>query len=123
MDSAHYFENYLFQSFYISEQIGEGMTPIDLVFTCQRSMSEILLNKWNIILLIILKTQLFIFHMLIGLGKDMFPIDFEFTRSKVKVTWVTYMINYVNSFFWTPEHFYYKALNHLPHNNLQSHIR
>jgi len=27
------------------------------------------------------------FHMLIGLSEDKTPIDFGFTRSKVKVTW------------------------------------
>jgi len=32
-----------------------------------------------------------VFHMLIGLGKDMTPIDFGFTRSNVKVTWVTFI--------------------------------
>ena len=26
-------------------------------------------------------------YIMIGLSKDMTPIDFEFTRSKVKVTW------------------------------------
>jgi len=31
-----------------------------------------------------------IFHMLIGLGKDKTPINIWFTRSKVKVTWVTF---------------------------------
>jgi len=30
-----------------------------------------------------------IFHVLLDLGKDMAPIDFEFTRLKVKNTWVT----------------------------------
>ena len=33
----------------------------------------------------------FIFHMLIGLGKDKNPIDFGFTRSKVKVTSETFV--------------------------------
>jgi len=38
--------------------------------------------------------------MLIGLGhEDMIPIDFEFTRSKVKATWVNSVIDYVNSFY------------------------
>ena len=32
----------------------------------------------------------FIFYMLIGLGEDKTPIDFVFTRSKVKVTMVTF---------------------------------
>ena len=32
-----------------------------------------------------------IFHLQIGLGKDMTPIDFEFTRSNVKVTVVTFV--------------------------------
>jgi len=32
----------------------------------------------------------FIFHMLIGLGKDKTPINIGFIRSKVKVTWVTF---------------------------------
>jgi len=33
----------------------------------------------------------FIFHMLIGLGKDMTPINFEFPGSKVKVTRVVFV--------------------------------
>jgi len=36
--------------------------------------------------------------MLNGLGEDMTPIDFEFTRSKGKVTRFTYVKN-VNMFF------------------------
>ena len=30
-----------------------------------------------------------IFNLLIGLGEDMTPIDLEFTKLKVEVTWVT----------------------------------
>ena len=40
----------------------------------------------------------FIFHMLIGLGENMITDVFKFTRPKVKVTWVIFVINYVNSF-------------------------
>jgi len=37
----------------------------------------------------------FIFHILIGLSKNMTPIDFKFTRSKGKVTRVTFVKYYV----------------------------
>jgi len=39
-------------------------------------------------------SNIFIFHMLIGLYEDMTPVDFVFTWSKVKVTMVTFVINY-----------------------------
>ena len=41
----------------------------------------------------------FIFHMLIDLGENTMPDVLKFTMSKVKVTWVTFVINYVNSFY------------------------
>jgi len=41
----------------------------------------------------------------IDLGQDMTPIDFEFTRSKVKVTWVSFVINYGNSFDGTSKNY------------------
>ena len=44
-------------------------------------------------------SQSFIFHMLIGLGEDTCPGVFKFTKSKVKVTWFTFVMNYVNSFY------------------------
>jgi len=53
---------------------------------------------------IILRTvyhRVFLFSMLIGLGDNTSPDVFKFTRSKVKVTWVTFVINYFNSFYWT----------------------
>jgi len=40
------------------------------------------------------------FHMLIGIGYEMTPIEFEFTSSNVKVTRGTLLINYVNSLYW-----------------------
>jgi len=41
----------------------------------------------------------FIFHMLIGLGKDMTPIDFGITMSKGNVTRVTFLKRNVNMVF------------------------
>jgi len=41
---------------------------------------------FQIIILNIFYHRAFIFHMLIGLGEDKYPIDFGFTRSKVEVT-------------------------------------
>jgi len=41
----------------------------------------------------------------IGLGEDMTPIDIEFTRSKVNVTWVSFVINYENSFDGTSKNY------------------
>jgi len=37
--------------------------------------------------------------MLIGIGGDMSPFDFEFTRSKGKVTSVTFVKKYINMVF------------------------
>jgi len=41
----------------------------------------------------------FIFHLLIGLGDNTIPDLFKFTRSKVKVVWVTFVISYVNNLY------------------------
>ena len=59
-------------------------------------------KKVNMVVLIILRTmhhRALIFHMLVGLGKNMIPDVFKFARSKVKVTWVTFGINKVNGFY------------------------
>jgi len=54
--------------------------------------------------------------MLIGLGENTIPDMFKFIRSKVKVTLVTFVINYDNSFNWTcSKTIDYKAWVHLPH--------
>jgi len=37
--------------------------------------------------------------MMIGLGENTIPIGSKITRSKFKVTWVTFVISYVNSFY------------------------
>ena len=70
-----------------------------------RSKSKItrvtFVKEVNMVLLIF-KTvyhKAFIFHMLFGLGENMSPGVFKFTRSKVKVTWVTFVVNFVNSFY------------------------
>jgi len=36
---------------------------------------------------------------MVGLGENTLSNVFKFTRSKVKVTWVTFVISYVNSFY------------------------
>jgi len=43
-----------------------------------------------------LVNKAFIFHMLIGLGDNTILDSFKLTRSKVKVRWGTFVINYVN---------------------------
>jgi len=39
--------------------------------------------------------------LMIGLGGNTIPDVLKFTRSKVKVTWVIFVISYVNSFYFT----------------------
>jgi len=46
--------------------------------------------------------ELFITELLnftFGIGENTIPVVFKFTRSKVKVTWVTFVINFVNSIY------------------------
>ena len=53
-------------------------------------------------LLIILRTDLtgaVKVHMVIGLGENKIPDVFKFTRSKVKVKWVTFVFSFINSFY------------------------
>jgi len=74
----------------------EDKTPIDLSSLGQRSRSQrsLLLKQGKHVLLIILRTVYhrgFIFHMPIGIGGNMTHFDFEFTRSKGKVIWVTFV--------------------------------
>ena len=69
--------------------IGGDMAPFDFVFT--RSKGHFC-KKNNIVWL--LKTvdhRAFIFHMLIGLGENTISDVFMFTRSRVKVTWITFV--------------------------------
>ena len=37
--------------------------------------------------------------MLFGLGENTIPDVFKITRSKVKVIWVTFVINHINIFY------------------------
>jgi len=69
--------------------LGRDMTHIDteLIRSKVKVRRITFVKKW--FLLIILRTvyhRAFIFHMLIGLGEDMSPDVFMFTRSNVKVT-------------------------------------
>jgi len=41
--------------------------------------------------------------MLIGLGENTISDIFKFTRLKVKVTWITFVINYVDTFMYTAD--------------------
>ena len=45
-----------------------------------------------------MKYRALLFYLLIIPGENMIPNNFEITRSKVKVTRVTYVINYVTQF-------------------------
>ena len=71
--------------------LGEDMPLLIMCSICQRSRSQGSLEKtkFSLIILRTINHRAFIFHMLIGLMKDMTPVDFVFTRSKVKVTRVT----------------------------------
>ena len=61
----------------------------------------------------------FLFQMMISFCENTIPGVFKVTRSKIKVTWVTFVINYVNSFYWTS----WKLLIIKPEGNYPTHIR
>jgi len=63
-------------------------------------------------------------HLLIISVENMNPDDFKFTRLKVKVTRIPFVINYVWQFpLNVLNTIDYKAFRHLPHTHLPSHIR
>ena len=106
MVSDHYLKKYLSQGFRISHADWSlwGQDPywfwVNLV-KGQSYKGHFCKIKKNWLPLIILRTvyhRAFIFHMFIGLGKDMTSIDFGFTWSKVRITTVLFE-NDLRSFF------------------------
>jgi len=74
--------------------IGLGAKIISIGFGFTRSKAKVTMllfgkNGFHYFFFITSYHRDMIFHVLIDLGKDMAPIDFEFTRLKVKNTWVT----------------------------------
>jgi len=68
--------------------LGEVKTPIYFSSLGQKSkLHDHIVKQWfPLIILRVVYHRFFILHMLIGLGADMIPIEFEFSGSKVKVT-------------------------------------
>ena len=87
---AHYLENYISQSFHISHaylscRITCHVLVLGSLELRSRSQGFFCIKWFPLIFLRTVYYRAIIFHMLIGLGKDMTPIDFRFTRMKVKV--------------------------------------
>ena len=69
--------------FYMLIGLGEDATPIDFEITSSK--------------VTFVKECSYFAWWLRGLGEKMIPDAFKLTRSKVKVIWVTFVTNYVNS--------------------------
>jgi len=95
---AHYLENCLSQSFYISHAYWscQGLDPIEFIFLKSKVTRVTFCKQWfPLIFEKNIYHRSFIIYVLIGLGKDKTIIDFGLTRSKDKVKSVTF----VNMFF------------------------
>jgi len=104
MVSAHYLRSIYHRAFIFHMLIGlnRDMTPIELIRSEVKVRGITLKNgfrsfSWELFF----TKRSYIMCWLLLLNEDKNPIDFGFTRSKVKVVWVTFVINYLNSFYRT----------------------